>query len=165
MVVLYNSKKNKQSHIFNTCKKTITTVAFSRDGKYLATGEVRFCICSLKLYTEKRRKFFMSADLTLWHHSTASVSAYMNNLFYKNTRPRDMLILLKDTLSNEDEKLFKTSRSVCSSCPQNHYKWCTPQSLKISTLNHNFSLTIAGICLLSSLYTYSSFIIDGILLY
>lgn len=40
VVVLYSPKKNKQSHIFNVSKKTITSVAFSRDGKSLVTGEV-----------------------------------------------------------------------------------------------------------------------------
>ena len=33
----------------------------------------------------------------------------------KTTRPRDMLFYLKDTLSIEDEKLFKACKSVCSS--------------------------------------------------
>ena len=31
----------------------------------------------------------------------------VNNFFSKTTRPRDMLFFLKDTLSIEDEKLFK----------------------------------------------------------
>ena len=37
----------------------------------------------------------------------------MNNS--KSTRPRDMLLHLKDTLSIEDDKLFKACISVCSS--------------------------------------------------
>jgi len=40
VVVLYNPKKGKQSHVFNTSKKTLTCLAYSRDGKYLVTGEV-----------------------------------------------------------------------------------------------------------------------------
>ena len=40
MIVMYNSRKNKQSHICNQCKKTITCLAFSMDGKFLVTGEV-----------------------------------------------------------------------------------------------------------------------------
>ena len=36
------------------------------------------------------------------------------NNFSKTTRPRDVLFL-KDTLSIEDEKLFKACKSVCSS--------------------------------------------------
>ncbi|XP_076100520.1 uncharacterized protein LOC143069661 isoform X9 [Mytilus galloprovincialis] len=37
VVVLLNGKK--QSHIINSCKKTITAVKFSKDGKNLVTGE------------------------------------------------------------------------------------------------------------------------------
>uniref|UniRef100_A0A8C5CY18 Mitogen-activated protein kinase binding protein 1 n=1 Tax=Gadus morhua TaxID=8049 RepID=A0A8C5CY18_GADMO len=39
VVVLLNPKKNKQHHIFNHSRKTITTLAFSPDGKYIVTGE------------------------------------------------------------------------------------------------------------------------------
>ncbi|XP_053396719.1 mitogen-activated protein kinase-binding protein 1-like isoform X2 [Mercenaria mercenaria] len=39
VVVLYNPKKNKQGHIFNVSKKTLTSLAFSGDGKHLVTGE------------------------------------------------------------------------------------------------------------------------------
>ena len=46
----------------------------------------------------------------------------VNNFSSKTTRPRDMLLILKDTLSIEDEKLFKACRSVCLSVPQSHYK-------------------------------------------
>ncbi|XP_060773754.1 mitogen-activated protein kinase-binding protein 1-like [Neoarius graeffei] len=39
VVVLLNPTKNGQQHIINTCRKTITALAFSSDGKYLVTGE------------------------------------------------------------------------------------------------------------------------------
>uniref|UniRef100_A0A3Q0R538 MABP1/WDR62 first WD40 domain-containing protein n=1 Tax=Amphilophus citrinellus TaxID=61819 RepID=A0A3Q0R538_AMPCI len=39
VVVLLNPKKNRQHHIINTSRKTITTLSFSPDGKYLVTGE------------------------------------------------------------------------------------------------------------------------------
>ncbi|XP_054826893.1 mitogen-activated protein kinase-binding protein 1 isoform X2 [Eublepharis macularius] len=39
VVVLFNPKKNKQHHILNNSRKTITALAFSPDGKYLVTGE------------------------------------------------------------------------------------------------------------------------------
>ncbi|KAK2561059.1 Mitogen-activated protein kinase-binding protein 1 [Acropora cervicornis] len=39
VVVLFNPRKNKQSFVLNTSKKTISSLAFSGDGKYLATGE------------------------------------------------------------------------------------------------------------------------------
>ena len=43
------------------------------------------------------------------------VRVRVNNFFSKTTRPREMLFFLKDTLSIEDEKLFKACKSVCSS--------------------------------------------------
>ena len=43
------------------------------------------------------------------------VRVRVSNFFSKTTRPRDMLFFLKDTLSIEDEKLFKACKSVCSS--------------------------------------------------
>uniref|UniRef100_A0A3B5B7Z3 MABP1/WDR62 first WD40 domain-containing protein n=1 Tax=Stegastes partitus TaxID=144197 RepID=A0A3B5B7Z3_9TELE len=39
VVVLLNPRKNKQHHIINTSRKTITALSFSPDGKYLVTGE------------------------------------------------------------------------------------------------------------------------------
>ncbi|ESO91984.1 hypothetical protein LOTGIDRAFT_121618, partial [Lottia gigantea] len=39
VVVLFNPKRKKQTHLFNCCKKTITALAFSKDGKHLVTGE------------------------------------------------------------------------------------------------------------------------------
>ncbi|XP_056152267.1 mitogen-activated protein kinase-binding protein 1 [Lampris incognitus] len=39
VVVLLNPRKNKQHHIVNHARKTITTLAFSPDGKYVVTGE------------------------------------------------------------------------------------------------------------------------------
>ena len=43
------------------------------------------------------------------------VRVRVNNFFSKTIRPRDMLFFLKDTLSIEDEKLFKACKSVCLS--------------------------------------------------
>ena len=43
------------------------------------------------------------------------MSSRVNIFSSKTTRPRDMLFFLKDTLSIEDEKLFKACKSVCSS--------------------------------------------------
>uniref|UniRef100_A0AAQ6ISZ5 Mitogen-activated protein kinase binding protein 1 n=1 Tax=Anabas testudineus TaxID=64144 RepID=A0AAQ6ISZ5_ANATE len=39
VVVLLNPKKNRQHHLINTSRKTITALSFSPDGKYLVTGE------------------------------------------------------------------------------------------------------------------------------
>jgi len=38
-VVLFSPKKNRQSHLLNSSRKTITCLAFSADGHYLVTGE------------------------------------------------------------------------------------------------------------------------------
>ena len=54
---------------------------------------------------------FMSADIM-----SSLCSVPMNN-FSKNTRPRDLLLVLKDTLTIENYKLFKACRSVCSPEP------------------------------------------------
>ena len=58
--------------------------------------------------------FFMSADI-MSSLCGVGVRVRVNNFFSKTTRPRDMLFFLKDTLSIEDEKLFKACKSVCSS--------------------------------------------------
>ncbi|XP_006899770.1 PREDICTED: WD repeat-containing protein 62 [Elephantulus edwardii] len=39
VVVILDPKENKQQHIFNTAKKSLSTLAFSPDGKYVVTGE------------------------------------------------------------------------------------------------------------------------------
>ena len=59
---------------------------------------------------------FMSADIMSSLCGVGvRVRVRVNNFFSKTTRPRDMLFFLKDTLSIEDEKLFKACKSVCSS--------------------------------------------------
>ncbi len=44
-VVLLNTRKNKQSHIINPSRKTITSLAFSEDGRHLVTGECGHAPC------------------------------------------------------------------------------------------------------------------------
>jgi len=44
-VVLYNTRKNRQSHVINPSRKTITSLAFSDDGRYMVTGECGHAPC------------------------------------------------------------------------------------------------------------------------
>ncbi|XP_077649115.1 WD repeat-containing protein 62 isoform X14 [Urocitellus parryii] len=39
VVVILNPKENKQQHIFNTARKSLSALAFSPDGKFIVTGE------------------------------------------------------------------------------------------------------------------------------
>ncbi|KAK0149320.1 Mitogen-activated protein kinase-binding protein 1 [Merluccius polli] len=39
IIVLLHPAKKKQSHIINSCRKTVTSLAFSPDGRYLVSGE------------------------------------------------------------------------------------------------------------------------------
>ncbi|XP_064437377.1 WD repeat-containing protein 62 isoform X2 [Mirounga angustirostris] len=39
VVVILNPKENKQQHVFNTARKSLSALAFSPDGKYIVTGE------------------------------------------------------------------------------------------------------------------------------
>ena len=52
---------------------------------------------------------------------SVGIRVCMNN-FSKSTRARDILLLLKDTLSVKDNKSFKACKSVCSSVPQSCHK-------------------------------------------
>ena len=58
-------------------------------------------------------------DLDLTFHldvvtfSLKILFVHVNNFSSKTTRPRDMLFVLKDTLSIEYEKLFKGCQYVC----------------------------------------------------
>ncbi|XP_025026919.1 WD repeat-containing protein 62, partial [Python bivittatus] len=39
VVVIFSPQKNKQRHIFNAARKTVSALSFSPDGKYIVTGE------------------------------------------------------------------------------------------------------------------------------
>lgn len=38
-VVLFNPRKNTQTHVLNGCRKTVTSLALAGDGRLLVTGE------------------------------------------------------------------------------------------------------------------------------
>ena len=84
-------------------------------------------------------KFGMSFRQFLCRHSVAWVYAFARTTSPPKLQYQRHAVFLKDTLTIEDEKLFRPCRSVHSSVPQSHYKSGTPtQSVKISTLYHNF---------------------------
>ena len=72
---------------------------------------VRVNIFSSKTTRPRDMLFFMSSLCGVG----VRVRVRVNNFSSKTTRPRDVLFFLKDTLSIEDEKLFKACKSVCSS--------------------------------------------------
>ena len=71
-------------------------------------------LCNKNEQKHYKKDLFMSADI-MSSLCGVGVRVRVNNFFSKTTRPRDMLFFLKDTLSIEDEKLFKACKSVCSS--------------------------------------------------
>ena len=60
------------------------------------------------------RLWGMGISDAIFMSSLCGIGIRVNN-FSKTTRPRDMLMFLKDSLSIEDEKMFKACKSVCSS--------------------------------------------------
>ena len=73
-----------------------------------------------------------------WVSVYASASVSTGTTSPKQQGP-DIVFLLKDTLSLEDDKFLKACKSVCLCVCKRHYKQGTPtQSVKISTVNHNF---------------------------
>ena len=81
----------------------------------------------------------MSADIIESLCGVHICVVHINN-FSERSRPRDMLFLLKDTLSIEDEKLFKACISFVSHLFPRAIiiERTLAQIVKISTLYHNF---------------------------
>ncbi len=67
VVVLYNTRKNKQSHIYNQSRKTITCLAISPDAKYLVTGEV---------------SSFLAICLAIYHHVSPEPCYFPQTVMY-----------------------------------------------------------------------------------
>ena len=66
------------------------------------------------------------------------VHVCVNNFSSKTTRPRDMLLILKDTLSIEDENCSRHPNMFVRLFPRAITSEVPPtQSVKISTLYHN----------------------------
>ncbi|XP_023335709.1 mitogen-activated protein kinase-binding protein 1 isoform X3 [Eurytemora carolleeae] len=55
-VVLFNPRKNKQTHVGNPGRKTITAVGWSEDGRYLVTGECGH-LPSVRVWDNQEKQF------------------------------------------------------------------------------------------------------------
>ena len=68
----------------------------------------------------------MSVDLSVSSHYGVTLQRPClrprEQLLLQNYKVQRHAVFLKDTLSIEDDKLFKPCRSVCSSLLQSHYK-------------------------------------------
>ena len=102
------------------CTRTIRTRTFRTQPRTFRTQNLKlqFLLCS-NVCLPCAKVFLcqltcQSADI-MSSLCGVGVRVRVNNFFSKTTRPRDMLFFLKDTLSIEDEKLFKACKSVCSS--------------------------------------------------
>ncbi|KFM64351.1 Mitogen-activated protein kinase-binding protein 1, partial [Stegodyphus mimosarum] len=78
VVVLYNPRKNKQRHLVSDAKRNITTLSFSWDGKYLATGECG-AVSHVRIWDVQ--KLTQIADLSGHKHGINCV-AFSPNLKY-----------------------------------------------------------------------------------
>ena len=68
------------------------------------------------LHVPKSKAYRYTYNMCVRPMNNPSGALFMSADFSsKTTRPRDVLFFLKDTLSIEDEKLFKACKSVCSS--------------------------------------------------
>ncbi|KAF8786903.1 WD repeat-containing protein 62 [Argiope bruennichi] len=78
VVVLYNTRKNKQRHLVSDAKRNITTLSFSWDGKYLVTGE---CGAVSHVRVWDVQKLTQVADLSGHKHGINCV-AFSPNMKY-----------------------------------------------------------------------------------
>ena len=70
-VVLYNPRKNRQNHIINSAKKTITSVGFSEDGRYLVP-QSRLCSTALWAKTLQSPKLWSEDDLATFQFGNST---------------------------------------------------------------------------------------------
>lgn len=81
VVVLFNPRKNKQSFVLSTSKKTITSLAFSGDGKYLATGESGH-MPSVRIWDMEDPTHPQIAEMMKGHKFGVACVAFSPNLKY-----------------------------------------------------------------------------------
>ncbi|XP_047242986.1 mitogen-activated protein kinase-binding protein 1-like [Girardinichthys multiradiatus] len=90
VVVLLNPKKNRQHHIINTSRKTITALSFSPDGKYLVTGESGH-LPAVRLWDVAERR--QVAELQKHKYGVSCVAFSPNNKFIVSVgNQHDMMV-------------------------------------------------------------------------
>ncbi|KAM6946396.1 WD repeat-containing protein 62 [Aplochiton taeniatus] len=78
VIVILHPNKNKQTHIFNTSRKTFTCLAFSQDGKYLVTGECGHMPC---VRVWDRAEKTQVAEVQCHKHGVACVAVSTNSSY------------------------------------------------------------------------------------
>ncbi|KAM6915111.1 mitogen-activated protein kinase-binding protein 1-like [Xenentodon cancila] len=90
VVVLLNPKKNRQYHIINTSRKTITALSFSPDGKYLVTGESGH-LPAVRLWDVAERR--LVAELQKHKYGISCVAFSPNNKYVVSVgNQHDMMV-------------------------------------------------------------------------
>ncbi|KAK5853187.1 hypothetical protein PBY51_006997 [Eleginops maclovinus] len=90
VVVLLNAKKNRQHHIINTSRKTITALSFSPDGKHLVTGESGH-LPAVRLWDVAERR--QVAELQRHQYGVSCVAFSPNNKYIVSVgNQHDMMV-------------------------------------------------------------------------
>ncbi|XP_017157686.1 mitogen-activated protein kinase-binding protein 1-like isoform X2 [Poecilia reticulata] len=90
VVVLLNPKKDRQHHIINTSRKTITALSFSPDGKHLVTGESGH-LPAIRLWDVAERR--QVAELQKHKYGVSCVAFSPNNKYIVSVgNQHDMMV-------------------------------------------------------------------------
>ncbi|XP_048586739.1 mitogen-activated protein kinase-binding protein 1 isoform X2 [Nematostella vectensis] len=155
IVVLFNPRKNKQKFIHNTSKKTITAVAFSRDGKYLATGESGH-LPSVRVWSMEDPTNPQVSEMAKGHKHGVACVAFSPNLKYLVSvgYQHDMLINIwnwKDGSKAACNKVSTKVFAICFSETANFFVTCGIRHVKFwyfdtetNKSKHNKTLPIMG---------------------
>ncbi|KAI4801648.1 hypothetical protein KUCAC02_019528 [Chaenocephalus aceratus] len=95
VVVLLNAKKNRQHHIINTSRKTITALSFSPNGKHLVTGESGH-LPAVRLWdVEERRQV---AELQRHQYGVSCVAFSPNSKYIVSVGNQHDMMVNKDVV-------------------------------------------------------------------
>ncbi|KAG8188886.1 hypothetical protein JTE90_014946 [Oedothorax gibbosus] len=110
VVVLYNTRKNKQRHLVSEAKKNITALSYSSDGKYLVTGECG-AVCHVRVWDVQ--KLTQVADLPGHKHGINCVAFSPNGKYVVSVGSQhDLVVNVWDWRSNQKVASNKVSCKV-----------------------------------------------------